>query len=210
MDMPEIPTEDLKKDLKMAVLVLSVTYLIPIFLFALYVGSDVVGPLFSPTKLYPTYEELDRRGYYAYVIPPSIMEQYKWQEETFIWSWSRHCNPDSQSQMNPLTITYFDDRDERVFRIEISPWGIIDWAPFQPTVAIPFDLPWAKADTLEMFEREYQNKKFLYLRYEDWYGTPVYVVSQLPLTDTLTLLYSLNYVGAPPERAEPWERCDYW
>lgn len=171
-----------------------------------------IAVVFGPfqTQLHPTYDELDRRGYYAYVVPPSLAEQYEWQEETFIWSWSRHCNADSHSRYNPLTITYFDEKDERVFRIEMSPWGLIEWTPFQPTVAIPFDFPGAKTETLELFEREYGGRKFLYLRYEDWYGTPVYVISQLPLAETLTLLYTLNYVGAPPEQAEPWERCDYW
>src|SRR5687768_3912948 len=113
-------------------------YLGGIFLFLLYLVLALFRP-FEQYDLQPTYEELERRGYYAYVVPPSIVEQYGWQEETFIWSWSRHCNADSHSRSNPLRITYFDKRDERVFRIELSPWGLIEWAPFQPTVAIPFD-----------------------------------------------------------------------
>lgn len=181
------------------------------FLACIFAGYLLIGPTTwtsEPRDLRPSYEELDRRGYYAYVMPPSIVEQNGWREEIFIWSWSRHCNVSPGTTNNPLRITYIDEQDDPIFRTELSPWGLIEWKPFQPTVKIPFDTQWAEPGTLEMFEGEKQNKKekTLYLRYKDWYGTPIYIVSKLSLTETLTLLHVLNYEGAPQEEAAPW-RC---
>lgn len=209
----EIPKKEIEEDLNFVRRFFFIVVLLPLLLCVLVVGVNAYGPIFGPvyTNLHPTYEELNRRGYYAYVIPSSIVEKYDWREEPAIWSWSRHCNPDSHSRDNPLQVKYFDMQDNLIFRIQLSPWSLIEWDPFQPTVQIPFDTKWAEPGTLEMFERPYKdNTKVIYLRYKDWYGTPVYVISTLPLTETLTLIYLLNYEGASLEKAEPWEKCEYW
>lgn len=156
------------------IIILSLYLGVP-FLFLLYFVLVFIRP-FEQHNLHPTYTELDRRGYYAYVVPPSMVEQYRWREETNLWSWRRHCTIDRSTAQNPLTINYFNEKDQLFFRISLSLWERWDWNRDGRTIAAPFDIPWAKAETLEMFEGKYPNGKVVYyLQYVDWHDTPVYV-----------------------------------
>jgi hypothetical protein len=169
----------------------------------LYVGL-LLGA-FDPYDLHPTYDELERHGYYAYVVPPSMVAQYGWHEETYIRRWRKHCSISQDNRFNPLTIGYFDKQDNLIFRIELTRWGSsMDWKDPKERIAVPLDTQWAKAGTLEMIVHTHENRQIIYMTYADWYGTPVYITSHLSLVDTLTLLHTLNYVGAPPEHAKPW------
>lgn len=183
-----------------AVLTLLVCQIAPLIFLAFAFG------VFEPYDLHPTYAEFADHGYYLYVVPPSIVAEYGWREETAFWRWGKHCSISQDNRSNPLAVNYFDKDDRIVFRIELTQWGsVMDWRDRKERIPLPFDPKWAKAGTLEMIARPDQDRQMIY--YEDWYGTPVYVTSNLPLVETLTLLHILNYEGAPQAEAAPWKTC---
>lgn len=67
-------TEQYARNTSKLGMALVVTFLACSIASVLLIGL-VMGE-FDPVDLHPTYAELDRHGFYAYVVPPSMMEKY--------------------------------------------------------------------------------------------------------------------------------------
>lgn len=162
----------------------------------------------SPTHpLYPTYEELTRRGFYIYVLPESEVEQRGWLQTVSIWSWDRHCKGIELSEtFNPISVTYREQEGTRPeFVITIGPWDMA-WDYRKPTTEVNLDTPWALDGTAVY----YTNANYIRFKFQDRFGIPVQISSRLSINEIVELINQLEYIGPPPETVtNPWDysRC---
>ncbi len=85
--------------------------------------SEVVNRL-TPRPLHPTYEALERRGFYVFVLPEREVHARGWQQDITLWSWNIHCGVLTGDTYNPLLVTYRDNSDNVIFAIQHGPWSM--------------------------------------------------------------------------------------
>lgn len=151
--------------------------------------------------LYPSYEELTRRGFYVYTLPEREIEQRGWSQRIWIWSWDRHCRGIEEVEtFNPLAVDYVGSESGLFMRI--GPWTMW-WNSRAPAVEVNLGTPWARdGSALYLTERD-----TIYLRFIDRFGVPVLVTSvNLKVDELVYLLNQLEYIGPPPEAVSgPWD-----
>lgn len=153
-------------------------------------------------NIYPDREELLERGFYMYVVPQHIQEKYQWQESTFILSWDRHCKGISYSeQWNPLYIFYSGETTGLTIRLD--PWNTI-WDNQSLTQTIRVKSPHIQNEQIETYVLPLSEGTSF--RFEDNLGFPVYISSNLSLSDTIQIVSQLEYLGPDTsQEPNPWD-----
>ena len=178
--------------------------------FCLWMGNVTFTTLtshFTPKPVYPTHEELRRRGFYIFELPRETIEQRQWKQEIIIGSWNTHCGVLLGDTYNPLIIKYKDNNEKEVFRIQLA-WRIT-WSIFaaESRTQVDLDTEWAEPKTLIYYTQPMQNENLdrnLY-HFQDLKGYGVDIVSSLSVTETLELIKQLEYFGPPMETLkDPW------
>lgn len=178
--------------------------------FCLWMGDVTFSSLtnhFTPKPLYPTHEELRRRGFYIFELPKETIEQRQWKQEIIIGSWNIHCGVLLGDTYNPLIIKYTDNSENEVFRIQLA-WRII-WNLYEAEsrTQVDLDTEWADPKTLTYYTRPMQNDNLtrnLY-HFRDLQGYGVDIVSSISVTETLGMIKQLEYIGPPIETLkDPW------
>ncbi len=168
--------------------------------------------------LHPSYTELEEAGFYVYVLPEDVVMEHGWVQEISIWSFDRHCKGlTAVEQSNPLEVFYQSPSDEKeelqnrsAFSVRLGPWSP----------------PWGRAgswsDVELMFDgnpvtAQYKlgdssvDNVFAGVRFTDTLGSPIYVSSWLPFTETVSLIDQLQYVGPSLDTfVDPWNCTRYF
>ncbi len=156
----------------------------------------------SNHPLYPTYEELTRRGFYVYILPQDEVKRRGWSQTISIWSWDKHCKGIEVSEtFNPITINYRGPSTQPEFTVTIGPWDMA-WDSHKPTIEVRLDTPWTQSSTAIY----YKSGNYLRLRFQDRFGVPVQISSRLSMNEVVWLISRLQYIGPPPEEVtNPWD-----
>jgi len=142
---------------------------------------------------YPTYDELTQRGFYVYVLPESEVERREWSQTISIWSWDRHCRGYEVTETsNPIHVRY--DGLQSSMTLRLGPWSLY-WDHREPTTDVKLDSPWAMDGTAVYYTITEDNKVYVRLKFKDRFGIPVYVSSNLSITEVVQLLNQLEYRG---------------
>jgi hypothetical protein len=172
--------------------------------------SEVVDRL-THRPLHPTYEDLQRHGFYVFVLPTQEAHARGWQQDITLWSWNIHCGVLSGDTYNPLVVTYRDDADNDMFIIQHGPWGVIwDYSQATNREQILWESKWTSTNSITYHTQpaEYNLGRYLY-QFSDMQGWNVAIVSSLSVTETLELIKELEYVGPPIEILDdPWDCKD--
>ena len=161
----------------------------------------VVTGCSSAPPLSPSYEELDQRGFYVYVLPKSEMERRGWLQTVSIWSWDRHCKGGASGGPNPIYINYDALQEQPGLTLIIGPWNTA-WDHRKSTTNVTIDTPWAMNGVAVYYTAE----DYTRLRFEDRFGIPVQVSSRLTITEVVQLVGQLEYMGPLPETVtNPWD-----
>lgn len=151
--------------------------------------------------LHPSYDELKQRGFYVYVLPEGELNKYKWSQTISIWSWDRHCKGlDWTENFNPLRVEYVNT-DKFLF-ILIGPWNMY-WDASEEVARAQIDTKWSKDGYVAYYML---SDRTTHMRFEDIFGIPVQIVSNLAITEIIPLINQLEYVGPPQEEVtNPWD-----
>jgi amino acid transporter len=163
---------------------------------------------FTPRPLHPTYEALKRRGFYVFVLPEQEMYRRDWQQDITLWSWDIHCGLLTGDTYNPLRVTYTDSAGNDVFIIQHGPWGMVwDYSKTITKEQMPWESRWSSTGIITYRTRLAQDNMWQYLyHFSDMQGWGVEIASSLPVTETLDLIKTLEYIGPPIERLnDPWD-----
>lgn len=182
---------------------------------ALAVVASLVG-CSQPSPLHPSYDDLKREGFYVYVLPESVVAQKGWRQEITISSFDRHCRGlTAAEQHNPLYVYYLASLDRNVprrpiFSVEVGPWSP-PWGTEGPWTEIELRLKWVNGGVGQYLEGTLTNGAFVEIRFIDTFGFPVYIDSRLSLTETVSLIDQLEYVGPSPSTVvNPWDCSHYF
>jgi hypothetical protein len=162
---------------------------------------------FSPHPLYPTYESLKAHGFYAFVLPQSEIQQRRWTQTISIFSWTMHCGLLRGDTYNPLQVWYTDDVEERVFEIQLGPWGMI-WNHGLPTVKTEVELKskWSAGTLMYYTQTTSEGLPNRLYRFSDLWSHDVEIRSNLSVTETVGLIEQFEYIGPPLEKVnDPWD-----
>lgn len=164
--------------------------------------SVVVGCSRSHPPLHPSYEELTRRGFYVYVLPEEEVNDRKWTQTVTIWSWDKHCSGGEIGEVfNPIRVSYGESQGQSGLTILIGPWSMY-WDNREPTTEVELNTLWGTDDTAAYYIVD----GYVHLRFEDRFGFPVQVLSNIPITEVVQLVNQLEYIGPPPESvSNPWD-----
>lgn len=162
----------------------------------------------TPRPLHPTYESLENRGFYVFVLPEEEINLRGWGQEITLWSWNSHCGVLIGDTYNPLMVTYRDEVGGRVFEIQHGPWRMI-WNGSETitTTQVALESEWSSTSSLTHKTRLGQNNMIRHRYYfVDRQGWGVDIASSLSVTETLELIEMLEYVGPPVEKLnDPWD-----
>jgi hypothetical protein len=149
----------------------------------------------NPEPLDPSRDELLAHGFYVFVLPQEVREPYNWSERFHLYSWDKHCHfVDSAESYNPLTLNYRTPTNDAFFTVSIDPWES-SWSDGE-TQTIAVHKPWIHENTVTRFLSPVGSETQTKLRFEDYEGTPIYIISSLPITESLTLVESLELIGS--------------
>jgi hypothetical protein len=173
----------------------------PRLLLLLMITCVTVSGCSSRHPLFPGYDELAERGFYAYVLPQTVSSQWGWSEAMRIWSWDRHCRGTEPTETaNPVYVVY-EGGPNPGLQIMIGPWNLA-WNESRTTTTVKLDSVWAPSGVAEYYEID----GYVRLRFTDVFGFPVQIGSKLEISDLVYLANRLEYVGPPPENiSDPWE-----
>ena len=172
-----------------------------------FVVSEAIAYL-TPRPLHPTYEVLEKQGFYVFVLPEQEVNVRGWQQDITIWSWSIHCGMLTGDTYNPLTITYRNNVGDRVFEIQHGPWDMLwDYSQIITKTQVTWESELSGPGSLTYHTRSAQSNITQYLyHFSDMQGEDVDISSNLSVTETLELIKMLEYVGPPIETlTDPWD-----
>jgi hypothetical protein len=175
------------------------------------VGRFIVSAVvdhFTPRPLHPTYETLNKRGFYVFVLPEQEVHRRGWQQDITLWSWDIHCGLLTGDTYNPLVVTYTDSAGNNAFVIQHGPWGMIwDYSQTITKEQVPWESRWTSTGIITYRTRSAQENMRQYLyHFSDMQGWRVEIASSLSVTETLELIKALEYIGPPIETLnDPWD-----
>jgi hypothetical protein len=177
--------------------------------FCLWIGNltfPAITDLFTEKPIHPTYEQLEKRGFYIFVLPEREVQQRQWKQDIIIGSWNVHCGVLLGDTYNPLIIKYTDEKDNEVFTIQLAwrmTWGISDATT---RTQIYWESELTDKNQLIHYSRSGENEIYRNLyQFQDMQGYNVDIVSSLPVTETLNLIQQIEYIGPARETlANPW------
>jgi hypothetical protein len=163
-----------------------------------------------------SYDRLKQEGFYVYVLPEDEIAQRGWEQEITLQSFDKHCRGLTVDETyNPLRIRYVDPSvappreglpGQSLFDIQLGPW-VPPWVSGEGWREVDLELEYADGKTASY--KEWPNSTpgvFLGVAFKDIFGQPIYVGSWLPLTETVSLVNKLHYVGPPPDTVvNPWD-----
>jgi amino acid transporter len=172
-----------------------------------FIVSEVVAH-FTPRPLHPTYETLNKRGFYVFVLPEQEVHGRGWKQDITLWSWDIHCGLLTGDTYNPLVVTYTDSAGDNAFVIQHGPWGMI-WDHSQNITKeqVSWESRWTSAGIITYRTRSAQENMGRYLyHFSDMKGWGVEIASSLSITETLELIKALEYIGPSIETLnDPWD-----
>ncbi len=163
-----------------------------------------------------TYDTLKREGFYVYVLPEEDVIEYGWQQEITMRSFDRHCNGLTQDETyNPLQVRYMKTYDSTsrdnlaqsaLFTVQLGPWPP-PWVSGEGWTEIKIESEYIEGNIV--WYKEWSNATngtFFGLIFTDMFNQLVHISSWLSLTETVSLIGELNYVGPSFDTIEnPWD-----
>ena len=84
----------------------------------------------------------------------------------------------------------------------IGPWNMY-WDSTRDAVTVALNTEWSKDGKARYY---YLSEGVVHMRFEDRFGIPVQIISDLPVEEVISLVNRLEYVGPPPEEVtDPWD-----
>jgi hypothetical protein len=168
----------------------------------------------NPSQI--SYDKLKTEGFYVYVLPEDEITRHGWEQQITIQSFDKHCRGLTVDETyNPLEVRYVDLSatpphkglpKQSSFYVQLGPWAP-PWVSGEAWTEIELELEYAVGRTAKYKEWPRSTMGvFLGIVFTDTFGQPVYVGSWLPLTETVSLVNELNYVGPPSDTVDnPWD-----
>lgn len=150
-----------------------------------------------------TVQELSDNGFYAYIFSEKIQDELRLIRNISIYSFDWHCVQSGDSRWNPLKITYTNTSGTAVFSVTISPDDMLfDTAKAKRNQPITLDLSWIPSRKAAY----YILPSGVALKVTDVFSLDVVITSSLDITEVISLIRQLEYVGAEPSKIiNPWE-----
>lgn len=153
--------------------------------------------------LAPSYDELSREGFYAYVVPDNLSQQRGWSQSISIWDYTFHCRGDNNE--NPISVKYRDESGSIVLEVLIGNWtGAWEWSKIRESVRL--STTWSKSSEGEYYITSSQGTPVL--MFTDQFGFQVQIWSKYSVVETIDIINQLEYVGPDPATViNPWDNC---
>lgn len=152
--------------------------------------------------IYPSYDDLIQHRFYAYVLPDAETQQRGWNEAISIWDYDFHCQ--YYEDANNLYIVYKDEAGHTKLKLVIG-HGSEAWDRRRQTTEVPLSTRWAAKGKAIFYDT---SDGTVAMMFEDVVGIPVQVWSDFAITETVSLVNELEYVGPSLETmTDPWKNC---